>query len=79
MVNELFKHSSSELNLNLLFLVVKSLLIVFVTFLLDLTLPGPIFHSFPSSETEISSKFFSSSSALLASLVNCSFANAASA
>ena len=75
----MFKHSSSDINLNLLLVVAKFILWFTVKHSYFLAWPGPVFHSLlPSSETDMFSEYFSSSSALLHYNFSCSLANCTS-
>ena len=80
MVYKVFKHSSSDLNLNLLLLVATFTLWFTIKHSHFLVRPGPVFHlSFLSPETEMFLNFFSSLLTYLHSLDRCSLENAASA
>ena len=81
MVCELFKHSSSDINLNLLLLTANLVSSSFTRHSLFLAGPEPIFHSssFSSPETDMVSKLASSSSTSLFFLFSASLAKAASA
>ena len=80
MVYEVFKHSSSDLNLNLVFLVDKFTSWFPMKHLHFLARPGPVFHlSASSADTDMFLKFFNSLSTLLHCAFNFSLANSASA